>query len=175
MGTVLGELLLGLTELHLGLLTGDLELLLHELEGGLLAGGSAEENFSTASRARFCSVAISLRVLVLVALSSARTALASFLIWSAAAVMAVLVFLMALAVSCLREDWARASVDTASLIMRDTSLALAAISALRALRSRADLAWEAAAFFSKAIIFLVPSAMASSRSFLATSAAVRIA
>merc|ERR1712216_193262 len=136
---------------------------------------SAEENLATAALAASCCFTMAARVLDSVALRAARVDLAIFFICSALAAMLVLVFLMALAVSCWREVWARASVETASLIMRDTSLALEAISALRALRSRAELAWDLAALASKAIIFLVPSAMASSRSFLATSAAVRMA
>merc|ERR1711998_431918 len=76
------------------------------------------------------------RVLVSVALRAARVALAIFFICLALAVMSVLVFLIFLAVSWAREVWARASVDTASLIMRETSSALALISSLRALRSR---------------------------------------
>merc|ERR1711998_406327 len=106
---------------------------------------------------------------------AARVALAIFSICLALAVMSVLVFLMALAVSWRREVWARASVDTASLTIRDTSLALALIWSFRALRSMAELACTAADFLLKASILAIPSLTARSRSAAASSAAVRIA
>merc|ERR1719267_143527 len=111
------------------------------------------------------SVLVFLIFLVSVALRAARVALAIFFICWALAVMSVLVFLIFLAVSWAREVWARASVDTASLIMRETSSALALISSLRALRSRADLAWTLADLALKAMSFFTPSLTAMSRSW----------
>merc|ERR1712072_972724 len=53
--------------------------------------------------------------------------------------------------------------------------ALEAMRGARALRARAELAWDLAERFWKAFIFLIPSRMAILRSRLATSAAERIA